>query len=341
MRRLGRWLAAAAFLLLLAVAALAAWAWWGVRRPHGPAAPATVEVPVGATARTILADLARRELIADAWLARAYLVYVLGDPPLKAGEYSFAGPAPLRVTLEKLIRGEVVTHPVTIPEGLTLEETAALLAEQGFGDLAGLRAAMADPRPIADWDPAAADLEGYLFPDTYSFARGTDSAAIVQALVATFRARWETHVQLLAAAAAGPSPREIVTLASIVEKEARHDDERSLIAGVYANRLRQGIALYADPTIIYGLKRAGRWDGDLTRAHLAEQSPFNTYRVSGLPPTPICSPGLASLRAAAAPAAVPYLYFVSRNDGTHAFAETLAEHNRNVQTWQRDYFRRK
>ncbi|MGH9464034.1 MAG: endolytic transglycosylase MltG [Thermoanaerobaculia bacterium] len=334
MSRLRRALLAAGLLLLGAATVLALWAWRGVARPFGPGAPLFVEVEAGATAAEILADLERRGVIADARLARAYLVYALDDPPLKAGEYRFDGARPMPAVLDMLIRGEVVVHPVTIPEGLTLDETARLLAEAGFGESAALSRAMLDPRAIADLDPAATDLEGYLFPDTYHFARATTPAAIVEALVATFRERWERDVRPLAPGD-GASPREIVTLASIVEKEARLPGERPLIAGVYASRLRRGIALYADPTIIYALKRAGTWAGDLTREHLAMESPYNTYRVGGLPPSPICSPGAASLQAAAAPAEVPYLDFDSRNDGSHVFAVTLAEHNRNVATWQR------
>jgi UPF0755 protein len=135
--------------------------------------------------------------------------------------------------------------------------------------------------------------------------------------------------------------RELVTLASIVEKEAKVEDERRLIAAVYANRLALGMGLYADPTIIYALKAAGTWDGNLTREHLALDSPYNTYRHAGLPPGPIASPGAGSLRAAADPADVPYLYFVSRNDGSHVFARTLAEHNDNVRRWQKEYWRKR
>ena len=133
--------------------------------------------------------------------------------------------------------------------------------------------------------------------------------------------------------------RELVILASLVEKEAKLDAERPLIAAVYANRLRRGIGLYADPTIIHALKLLGRWNGNLTKADLRMESPWNTYRVPGLPPGPICSPGLASLAAAARPAAVSHLYFVGRNDGSHVFADTLAEHNRNVERWQRQFWR--
>ncbi|MEZ5331758.1 MAG: endolytic transglycosylase MltG [Thermoanaerobaculia bacterium] len=178
---------------------------------------------------------------------------------------------------------------------------------------------------------------GYLFPDTYHFAAKTAETEIVAKMVATFRQHWDTV--RAGSTDAGADPRRTVILASIVEKEAFLDEERPTIAGVYAHRLRRGIALYADPTIIYALKRAGTWDGDLRRRDLAMESPYNTYRRPGLPPGPICSPGLSSLRAAADPPDVPYLYFVSRNDGSHVFASTLAEHNRNVDRWQRRYWR--
>lgn len=137
------------------------------------------------------------------------------------------------------------------------------------------------------------------------------------------------------------TPRQIVILASVIEKEARLDEERAVIAGVYANRLQRGIALYADPTVIYALKLEGRWDGNIRRADLKIDSPYNTYLHPGLPPGPIASPGLASLLASAVPAEVPYLYFVSRNDGSHVFATTLAEHNRNVHQWQKVYWQKR
>jgi UPF0755 protein len=336
--RLARWLLVVGLLGLAAALALGLWVGRSLTRPAGPEEPATVEIARGATAAEILADLERRGLIADARLARVYLAWARDGAPLQAGEYRFTGPAALPAVLDRLIRGDVVLHPATVPEGLTLEETAAALAAAGAGEEAALREAMRDPAPMADLDAEAVTLEGYLFPDTYHFARGTPPTVVAATLVAAFRARWERELRPRLPAD-GPTLRELVTLASIVEKEARRPEERPLIAGVYANRLRQGIALYADPTIIYALKLAGTWDGNLRRDHLEMDSPYNTYRVGGLPPSPICSPGAASLEAAAAPAAVPYLYFVSRNDGSHAFASTLAEHQANVRTWQREYWR--
>jgi UPF0755 protein len=337
-----RALAALAVLLVATLAGAAGlffWARQDLARPRSFAAPVELVVARGETARAVLERLAGRGVIGSPLVARLYLGRVLGDAPIQAGEYRFEPPTSTLRVLERLLRGEVTTYPVTLVEGLTLDETADALAAAGFGDPARLRAEFARAGRVADLDPAAGNLEGYLFPDTYRFPRGASEAAIADALVANFRARLEREVRPLVAPGDERPLRELVILASLVEKEARLDAERALVAGVYANRLRRGIGLFADPTLIYGLKLEGRWDGDLRRRDLLADSPWNTYRSGGLPPGPICSPGAASLAAAARPADVPYLYFVSRNDGSHVFAESLAEHNRNVDLWQRRYFR--
>lgn len=330
-------------MLAAVVGLLANWAWQTLHRPYQGFAgdELRIEIESGQDGRTILEHLERRGILANALLARLYLVYKLQDPPLKAGEYRFSGPATTPQVLGRLIRGEVVTYPVTLVEGWTLEETARHLADQDFGEYEELLAEMSSVEKLGGFDPRAADLEGYLFPDTYSFARGTPSREIVGAMVRNFRRRFELGVAPLLEEDDPRTVRQIVTLASVVEKEARLDEERPLIAGVFANRLERGIALGADPTVIYALKKLGRWDGNLRRPDLELDSPYNTYRYPGLPPGPIASPGLASLQAAAQPADVPYLYFVSRNDGSHVFATTLAEHNRNVYQWQKLYWNRR
>ena len=337
-RALRRGLAAVG-LLAVAAAALAAWGWWDLQRPYaGFTGERRVEVASGASGLAILARLEAEGVIRDARLGRLWLLSQ-GDPPLQAGEYLFRAPLTTPQALGKVIRGDVASHRVTLVEGLTLEETAAHLARRGFGELEAFRAAMRDPAPIADLDPEAPDLEGYLFPDSYTFVADTPPRAIVEAMVTNFRRRWRERVEPELPKDGGRTVRELLTLASIVEKEARLAAERPLIAAVYANRLDEGMGLFADPTVVYALKKAGRWDGNIRRADLAMDSPYNTYRFAGLPPGPIASPGLGSLRAAAAPADVPYLYFVARNDGSHVFATTLQEHNRNVSTWQRRYWR--
>ncbi len=341
-----RWLLATgalSALAALAAAGLGAWAWGELHRPYrAHDGELLITVEAGSGAGTILERLEAAGVLPDARLARAFLVYGLGDPSLKAGEYRFTEPMTTPQVLEQLIRGRVVTYPVTVIEGLTLEETADALASAGFGDAETFRLEMRRGDRVADLDRQAENLEGYLYPDTYSFARGTTEAEIVATMVRTFRRRFDAEVApLLERSPAPRTVRELVTLASIVEKEAGVDAERALVAGVYANRLAIGMALYADPTVIFALKLQGTWDGNIRRPDLKLDSPYNTYLYPGLPPGPICSPGVASMVAAAAPAETDHLYFVSRNDGTHVFAETLAEHNRNVDRWQRQYWRKR
>jgi UPF0755 protein len=344
-----------ALLLAVAVAGAVAYGWWVILPYQGyPGTEKLVEVAPGTGAARILEQLGREGVLSSPLIARAYLVYVLRNPPLQAGEYRFVGPMTFPEVLRKLIRGDVVSRSVTVVEGFAMEDIAGQLAQAGAGRREVFLEQMRSPALIADLDPAASDLEGYLYPETYRFRVGTSEAEIVATLVKTFRSRFERHVRptLAGGAEAGPAGgagtgasgnpltvREVVTLASIVEKEARASSERPMIAGVYRNRLLRHMALDADPTVIFALRRLGRWDGSIHHDDLRLDSPYNTYRYAGLPPGPICSPGLPSLQAAARPADVPYLYFVSRNDGTHVFATTLEEQNRNVEIWQRRYWR--
>ena len=328
-------------LLLMVPAALAAWSWWTLQNPYkgyeGP--DKLVTIAPGSGTGKILQTLQRDGVIADAKLARVYLV-LKGEPRIQAGQYRFRGPLTTAAVLSKLVKGQIVARALTLVEGLTVDEIADQLARDGYGRREAFVGLMRSPQLIADLDPDAPDLEGYLFPETYSFAIATPEKEIVETLVKTFRRRFERDVRpRLAQGPPGRTLRQVVTLASIVEKEAKAAGDRPLIAAVYTNRLKGRIGLAADPTIIYALKRLGRWDGNLHKEDLRMDSPYNTYRFAGLPPGPICSPGAASLIAAAAPADVPYLYFVSRNDGTHVFASTLAEHNRNVEIWQKKFWR--
>lgn len=330
-------------LALLAALAAAGAGWWlyqGLMEPYQGYAgeEQIVAVEPGTASVRILEDLEAAGVLRDAEVTRHWLVYGKGDPALQAGEYRFQGALSADAVLDQLIEGDVLTHSVTVVEGLTLEETAVALAAGGLGKEKAFRQAMRDPAAIADLDPDAETLEGYLFPSTYNFPSGTSEAEIVATLVATFRRQWEDVEDERTARAPG-SLRDLVTLASLVEKEAKLDEERRTIAAVYVNRLEQGIGLYADPTVVYALKQLGRWDGDIRRADLRMDHPYNTYVHRGLPPGPIASPGRASLRAAAAPSDEPYRYFVGRNDGSHVFSETLAEHNRNVDRWQKQYWR--
>lgn len=257
---------------------------------------------------------------------------------IKAGVYEFERPMPPVDVIDKLVRGDVILKTITIREGLDRFAIAKLFSDEGLGTLADWEKATREADLIRDLAPDAESLEGYLFPDTYKFDPGTPARTIVEAMVANFRKHWGNEIALIATEL---NPHQTVTLASIVETEARLPEERPVVASVYVNRVRKRMLLGADPTVIYALKLAGTWDGNIRKADLQVDSPYNTYRKPGLPPGPIANPGLASLRAAAAPATTPYLYFVARNDGSHVFATNNAEHNRNVEKYQRQYFRDK
>ena len=235
--------------------------------------------------------------------------------------------------LDRLVKGRVMLHSVTIPEGLTAREVLPLVSPLLGDGEARFEAAVRDTRLVAAFDDRAQDLEGYLFPETYSFPGGVAAEEVVAAMVVEFtkvfgeasrtRAR-ELHLTV----------RQAVTLASLIEKETAIPEERRLVSAVFHNRLRIGMKLDCDPTVIYALKLKGTYGGRLTKKDLALSSPYNTYVSGGLPPGPICNPGRDALEAALEPAPEPYLYFVSKNDGTHFFSRTFAEHSAAVRRYQ-------
>ena len=298
-----------------------------------------VEVPPGAAPNAIGRRLAAAGVIRDLATFRYVLARSGQARRLKAGEYRFDRPLRPREVIDMLARGAVYLRPLTFREGLSIRQMSAIYEQAGFGSAADFTKAAANVSLINDLDPDARDLEGYLFPNTYTLPRRATAGHLIEQMVSAFRAALTEDVKARAAAR-GLSVRELVTLASIVEKETGKPDERPMVAAVYSNRLRIGMGLQCDPTVIYALERAGRYTGNLTREDLRFDSPYNTYRYAGLPPGPIASPGQASLQATAAPADVPFIYFVSRNDGSHAFASTLAEHNRNVFEYQIKPFRK-
>ncbi len=299
-----------------------------------------VDVPPGAGPATIRARLVGAGVVRDDVTFRVALWLTGRARALKAGEYRFAEPLSAVHVVEHIARGDIFTRPVTFREGLTMFEMADVYAASGLGSREAFLEAATDVSLIKDLDPAATDLEGYLFPDTYPVPRQTPAPVLVAQMVRGFRAALPPEL-ITRAAADGLSVRQVVTLAALVEKETAQDAERPIVAAVYRNRHRIGMGMQADPTVIYALQRAGQWDGNLSREDLAFDSPYNTYRYGGLPPGPIAAPGKRALEAVVAPAAVDYLYFVSRNDGTHVFAATLPEHNRNVFEWQVKFFRDK
>ena len=275
-------------------------------------------------------------MLRDQWIPLVYMKLFRSRDFVKAGVYEFDKELSPIDVIDKLVRGDVVAKTITIREGLDRFAIGKLFAAEGLGTEEEWKKATGDPDLVQDIAPEADSLEGYLFPDTYTFDPGTPAPPIVKAMVANFRKQFGDEIALISN---GLNVHETVTLASIVETEARLPQERPIVASVYLNRVRKRMLLGADPTVIYALKLAGKWDGNIRKADLQLDSPYNTYRKPGLPPGPIANAGLASLRAAAAPATTPYLYFVARNDGSHVFATNIAEHNRNVEKYQRQFFR--
>jgi UPF0755 protein len=327
-------------LALIAGLAIAAWAYFLVQRPYkGFEGPETfVEIVPGSSPQSMGRILSDAGVVANP-LAFRLAVWLRGaGRRLQAGEYRFDRAATPGEVVDRIARGDVFLQPITFREGLTIKQMASIFEERGFGAAQEFVRAASRADVVRANDPAAKDLEGYLFPDTYTLPRRTTADQLVDRMVARFEKVLTPELRQQASQR-GLSVRELVTLASLVEKETARGDERPLVAAVYANRLKIGMRLQCDPTVIYALERSGRYTGNLTRDDLEFDSPYNTYRYAGLPPGPIAAPGAASLEAAANPAAVTYIYFVSRNDGSHAFASTLDEHNRNVHEWQIRYFR--
>ena len=304
------------------------------------AAEQYVEILPGAQAGVIAERLVDAGVVQDRWSFRFALWQSGTDRYLQAGEYRFDRPLTAIEVVEKLVRGRVHLRPITFPEGLTIAEMARIFEAEGFGSAASFIEASDRSALIAALDPDAPNLEGYLFPDTYALPRDATADDLVRIMVERFERAFDEDLRGRAAERE-LSIRGVVTLASIIQAETAKLEERGLVSAVYTNRLRIGMALQCDPTVIYALRLAGLYDGNLTREDLDFDSPYNTYRHAGLPPGPIAAPGRELIDAALRPADVGYLYFVSRNDGSHVFASSLREHNRNVQEYQVRYFRQR
>ncbi len=325
------------FLLFLILVALVG-AWWMHRQLTTPykgfdAAEVFVELPQGTSVASMATRLASAGVVPDELTFRIAARLSGAERVLQAGEYRFAEAASPYAVVDRIARGDVFVRPITFREGLTIKEMAPIFAKSGLGTAAEFERAASDGSLIAAIDPDARNLEGYLFPETYALPRSAGAEGAVRAMVDGFEKAFDAGLRA-AATAQKMSPREVITLASIVEKETGQSSERAQVAAVYRNRLKIGMPLQCDPTVIYALMLAKRWNGNLTRQNMQIDSPYNTYRYPGLPPGPIASPGRASIEATLNPADVPYLYFVGKGDGTHAFATTLAEHNANVVKYQ-------
>ena len=300
-------------------------------RPAADGQPQTIfRVERGQNFQTIAANLHRQGLIPHPDKFRILARLKGADKSIHTGEYLLSAELSPNQILEMMVTGQVRLHKFTVPEGYRIKQIAEIVGAAGLATRAEFLQAAGDGSAAKRMGIEAASFEGYLFPDTYYFPKNATAAEIVAAMVDRLRSlfpdRWKDR-----AAELGFTVHQILTLASIIEKETGTASERPIISSVFHNRLKKGMRLETDPTVIYGIKD---FDGNLTRRHLTTRTPYNTYKIKGLPPGPIASPGLAAIEAALYPADTPYLFFVSRKDNTHQFSSTLAEHNRAIRKYQ-------
>jgi UPF0755 protein len=339
MRRL-LWVSGALLVGALALVGVAGWVASGLWQPADASAQARAFViESGEPLQQVVRRLGEQGLLSDrlGLGARTVLLYAKFkglDRRVKSGEYELSAAQSPREILEKICAGEVATHAVTLPEGLNVWEIAARLEAQGIAPAKAVLELALSPAFARELGVEADSLEGYLYPETYRFERGSEAAAALRVMVEQSRSRW-SEADRAKLASSGRTLHEVMTIASIVEKETAVPAERPLVAAVYLNRLRRKMRLMSDPTVIYGLLREqGSFSGNLRKVDLQTPRPYNTYRLGGLPPGPIASVSIDSIRAVLEPAPVKYLYFVARNDGTHEFSNTLVEHNKAVRRFQ-------
>ncbi len=328
---------ALAVLLLFAQAAVFFAAVWVIRGLYAPlrlrSDPILFEVSKGNGVGAVAFRLKKEGFVERTGpLLAAYRIF-FAPRRIKAGEYSWKAPLTVKRALLDMVEGKVHLRSFTVPEGLTARETAAMLEAQGSWRAAEFLSAARDVSLIADLDPKARSLEGYLYPETYFYPKGSEAPEIVKAMVERFRSVFDAGFQARTRRL-GMTVREAVTLASLIEKETSLPAEKRLVSAVFQNRLRIGMKLDCDPTIIYALKEEGRFTGNLRRRDLESPGPYNSYLRPGLPPGPICNPGRDSLEAALDPADVRFLYFVSRNDGSHVFSASFRDHQSAVRKYQ-------
>ncbi len=301
---------------------------------YGPHQETFVDIAPGSSSRQIAKQLESKGIIRSRYAFDLWRLgeRISGGGTLKAGEYRFDQPATVAEVYDRMVRGDVFTVAVTIPEGSNIFDIAVRVEAAQLGTKEAFeQAALHGGKLVADLDPNAVSLEGYLFPDTYQFGRRATAAEMVATMVRRFR---------LAASSLGlrGDVHRVVTLASLIERETPIDKERPLVASVFVNRLARDMPLETDPSVIYAALLAGRYRGTIYQSDLNADSPYNTYKYAGLPPGPICNPGLSALSAASNPAKTNYLYFVAASadpSGHSRFAVTLEEHQRNVQAYRR------
>jgi UPF0755 protein len=290
-----------------------------------------LEIPRGSTFRQAVDILSKERLIRD-----KNVFLLLGringmDRKIKAGYYSIQGPLSPLAIFRMLKKGQIIEYEITIVEGDSIREIGEKLSEKNIINKEDFKELSSDKKFLASHEVYAPTFEGYLFPDTYKVPKGMDPKEAIANMITRLREKYSGEMKVRTAEI-GFSEREVLTLASIIEKEAVIDEERPLISAVYHNRLGKGIPLQADPTSIYGIKSAGE---KITDKDIRKKTPYNTYVIKGLPPGPIASPGIKSIHAALYPAKVPYMFFVSNNDGTHRFSVTPAEHQVAVEMYRK------
>jgi UPF0755 protein len=318
-------------LFLIAVLAIGGWGAWQVCAPVMPPANSSLLLHSGYSTRRIAAELKKAGVIRSELAFRLWHA-LHPKPSLKAGEYRFEREARLPQVYERIARGDIYFHVVTIPEGYTMFDIAKAMEDAGLGSAAVfLQVAETQTQLISDLAPEAKSLEGYLFPNTYEFTRTQSLEEMAAAMVRQFRL---VAQQIGLNFDANSDVNRVVTMASIVEKETAAPEERPRVASVYYNRLAQKMALDADPSVIYAELLIGTYHGSLHHADLAVNSRYNTYRFPGLPPGPIGNPGRSALEAAMHPDSTKFLYFVSDGNGHHRFSRSLEEHNRNVNAYR-------
>lgn len=327
-------------LFLLAIAAFGSWLWLQsqIETPHAHnAEKKVISVPPGTGSSAVIAQLNREGILASDWAVLLWLRVTGGGDKIKAGDYRFKSPISAREVIAQLSRGQTFALEFTIPEGYNQFDIARVLSglqglKQPPASQDAVLALLQNTTLISDLDAQASSLEGYLFPDTYEYTPTTTRAQLVEAMVKRFRRVFTAEMQQQAEQI-GMTTRQVVTLASLIEKEAKVDAERELISQVFHKRMRMRERLACDPTVIYAALLAGKYRGKIYQSDLDRDSQYNTYKYPGLPPGPIASPGRRSLQAALNPAQTDYLFFVvdaTRNDGSHKFSASSAEHERAV-----------
>jgi UPF0755 protein len=317
-------------LLLIAVTAGSLW-WWASQPMALQTSPLDFRIAAGSSLRSAIVQMREAGISVDPTLLSVLARVGRADTAIKAGSYSINEGATPRQLLDKLLKGKVTQGELTLVEGWTFSQWRARLDRHP--DLSHDAAGLSEAELLVRLGIRASSLEGQLFPDTYLFDKQSSDIDLLarahRAMQRKLDAEWVQREQGLPY----KSPQEALIMASIIEKETGRDADRQLVAAVFVNRLRKGMLLQTDPTVIYGL--GNRFDGNLRKRDLQSDSPYNTYMRAGLPPTPIAMPGLASLKAALNPAGSDVLYFVARGDGSSEFSRTLDEHNRAVNKYQR------